>query len=97
MDRTNGQVHAYRLTRLRVEHDRALATQRASTPYQEPLPFGDGWLDGRDEAIEWHGTNVGLRLHAEADEPPCSACAGFLGELVDAGLARPQVTRVEEP
>jgi predicted kinase len=45
-------------------------------------PFGE-------EEIDFHGSSVGLRWHADADEPPCPACAGFLTELVDAGVAQP--------
>lgn len=77
------------LNRLRIEHDQQVEARRAGKPYQEPLPFEDGFLDGPEEAIEYHGTSVGLRLHVEAEEPPCGPCAAFLDELVDADMAQP--------
>jgi hypothetical protein len=76
------------LIRLQLQHERNRASDRASAPRQEPLPFGDGWLDVDQEQIEFHGTNIGLRLHAEHEEQPCAACQAFLNELLDAGLAR---------
>jgi hypothetical protein len=88
IDEAPGYLHGARLARLRIQYERAHAIERASTPRQEPLPFGDGWLDADQEEIEFHGTNIGLRLHAEQDETPCAPCSGFLGELLDAGLAR---------
>lgn len=88
IDEAPGYQHRARLLRLQLQHERNLAAQHASTARQEPLPFGDGWLDGDDKAIEFHGTNIGLRLHTEKAEQPCPPCAAFLNELIDAGLAR---------
>lgn len=85
---TSDGHHGRRLIVLRLQHDGAKAAERASEPRQEPLPFGDGWLDGDVETIEFHGSSVGLRLHAEAGEQPCTACASWLAELVGAGLVR---------
>lgn len=76
------------LVRLQLQHERDRATQRAATPRQEPLPFGDGWLDADQAEIEFHGTNIGLRLHTENAESPCPPCTAFLNELIDTGLAR---------
>lgn len=85
---TSDDHHGRRLIVLQLQHDSAKAAERASEPRQEPLPFGDGWLDEDEEKIEFHGSSVGLRLHAEADEQPCAACASWLAELIGAGVVR---------
>ncbi|GLY54877.1 hypothetical protein [Lentzea sp. NBRC 102530] len=92
---TGDGLHAARLVRLQVTHEHERDAARAQAPIQEALPFGDGWLDGADEEVEFHGSSVGLRLHAIADEPPCPACAEFLEELAAADMLRP-ISDVEQ-
>lgn len=86
---TAGIAGSTSLVRLQLEHERARAADRSATPHQLSLPFGDGWLDSGEQEIEFHGASVGLRIHVERDEPPCTLCAGFLDELVEFGIARP--------
>lgn len=86
---TGDGLHAARLVRLQVTHERERDAARAQASYQEPLPFGDGYLDGPDEEIEFHGSSVGLRLHVLNTEPVCPACAEFLEELAAADMLRP--------
>lgn len=74
------------LIRMRLEHDRQRAAERAATPHQEPLPWGDGWLD--DDTPEYHGTNVGLARHSEADQELCWLCRRWIEELIGSGFAR---------
>ena len=88
IDEAPGYQQGARLLRLQLQHERDRAALHASTPRQEPLPFGDGWLDADQDKIEFHGTNIGLRLHVENAEQPCPPCTAFLNELLDAGLAR---------
>lgn len=74
-------THQQWLFRFQAEQNKQRAADRNP---QIPLPFGDGCLD--DEP-QWHGAGEGLRRHTLAGERPCALCAGFIAELIDAGLA----------
>lgn len=76
------------LYRLRLEHDRRQAAERASQPAQEPLPFGDHFLDDEGHYLLAHGTRVGLNRHADNDEDLCPPCQAFMNELIAAGYAK---------
>jgi len=72
--------------------DKERAAARASRPRQEPLPFDDSYLDDDELVVEIHGTGLGIRRHAAANEPMCAACKTWVAELVKDGFAQ----RVEE-
>jgi hypothetical protein len=79
--------------RLRFEHDwqaeRDRERRRAGEPRQEPLPFGDGFLDDDELVPEIHGSALGVRRHLAAGETPCPVCREWIDELVAAGFAAP--------
>ena len=76
-----------------MEHDwqreKDRQARRTSQPRQEPLPFGDNYLDDDELVVEIHGTSLGVRRHLAASEDLCTLCAGWVDELVEAGYAAP--------
>lgn len=81
-------VTAFSADWLRIELDYRAGAERASRPEQQPLPFGDGFLDDQGRFVLAHGTTVGLGRHAAGGEDLCSACQVFMDELIAAGFAR---------
>lgn len=79
-----GDTGQWFLTRLRLEQERAAA----ALPVQQPLPFGDRFLDDQGRFVQAHGTTVGLNRHADASEGLCGPCQAFMDELIAAGFAR---------
>jgi hypothetical protein len=86
-----GDPTGFSADRLRFEHDwqagKDRDRQRATQPRQEPLPFGDGYLDDDELVPEIHGTGLGVRRHEAAGELLCPVCLAWVNELIAGGYA----------